>query len=44
MIDHAETETLAKYANCMDEIKKRTEVIKGFLTRTCHAMYVQTTD
>ena len=32
-----------KYADCMEEIKKRTSVIDGFLTGKCHAMYVQTT-
>lgn len=31
------------YADCMEEIKRRTEVVNGFLTRKCHAMYVQTT-
>lgn len=27
----------------MEEVKRRTEVINGFLTRKCNAMYVQTT-
>ena len=31
------------YADCMEEIKRRTEVVNGFLTRKCNAMYVQTT-
>ena len=33
----------AKYADCMEEIKRRTEVIRGFLSGSCSAMYVQTT-
>ncbi len=33
----------SKYADCMEEIKRRTEVVNGFLTGKCHAMYVQTT-
>ena len=33
----------SKYADCMEEIKKRTEVVNGFFTGKCHAMYVQTT-
>ena len=33
----------SKYADCMEEIKRRTEVVNCFLTRKCHAMYVQTT-
>ena len=37
------TSLYSKYADCMEEIKKRTEVVSGFLTRKCHAMYVQTT-
>lgn len=32
-----------KYANCMEEIKKRTEVVHGFLRREMHAKYLQTT-
>ncbi len=32
-----------KYANCMEEIKKRTEVVHGFLRRELHAKYLQTT-
>ena len=32
-----------KYANCMEEIKKRTEVVHGFLQREWHAKYLQTT-
>ncbi len=31
------------YADCMEEIKRRTEVISGFLVGKCSAMYVQTT-
>lgn len=31
------------HADCMEEIKRRTEVVNGFLTRKCQAMYVQTT-
>ena len=34
---------LNKYANCMEEIKKRTEVVYGFLRREIHATYLQTT-
>lgn len=34
---------LRKYADCMEEIKKRTRVIQGFLGRECHAIYLQTT-
>ena len=34
---------LSKYADCMEEIKKRTDVVRAFLARECHAMYVQTT-
>lgn len=33
----------SKYADCMEEIKKRTEVVNGFLTRQCHAIFVQST-
>lgn len=33
----------SQYADCMEEIKKRTTVVDGFLTGKCHAMYVQTT-
>ena len=33
----------SKYADCMEEIKRRTEVINAFLTGKCHAMYIQTT-
>lgn len=36
-------EILNKYANCMEEIKKRTEVVHGFLRRELHAKYLQTT-
>lgn len=36
-------EILDKYVNCMEEIKKRTEVVHGFLRRELHAKYVQTT-
>ena len=32
-----------KYADCMEEIKRRTEVVHGFLGGRCQAMYVQTT-
>ena len=38
-----EANLLSKYTECMEEIKKRTEVVRGFLTRECNAMYVQTT-
>lgn len=31
------------YADCMEEVKRRTEVIDGFLAGQCNAMYVQTT-
>ena len=42
--DHAvAAKPYSKYEDCMEEIKRRTEVIKGFLTGKCHAMYVQTT-
>jgi hypothetical protein len=34
---------LNKYASCMEEIKKRTEVIRGFLDGRCNALYKQTT-
>lgn len=34
---------LNKYANCMEEIKKRTAVVHGFLRRELHAIYLQTT-
>ena len=33
----------AKYAECMEEIKRRGEVIWGFLNGRCSAMYEQTT-
>lgn len=33
----------SQYADCMEEIKKRTTVVDGFLSGKCHAMYVQTT-
>ena len=33
----------SKYADCMEEIKKRTEVVDGFLTGRCHAMFLQST-
>ena len=36
-------QTLEKYANCMEEIKKRTEVIRAFLNGECNALYKQTT-
>ena len=36
-------DSYSKYADCMEEIKKRTEVIRGFFNGKCHAMYVQTT-
>ena len=32
----------SKYADCMEEIKRRTEVINAFLVGKCHALYVQT--
>ncbi|GEA02979.1 hypothetical protein KUL17_18760 [Alteromonas sp. KUL17] len=32
-----------KYAECMEEIKKRTEVIRAFLDGRCNALYKQTT-
>ena len=42
--DHAMTANpYSKYADCMEEIKKRAEVVNGFLIGKCHAMYVQTT-
>ena len=42
--DHAmAANQYSKYADCMEEIKRRTEVVNCFLTRKCHAMYVQTT-
>ena len=31
------------YAHCMEEIKKRIEVVNAFLTGECHAKYPQTT-
>ena len=31
------------YADCMEEVKRRTEVVNGFLTGKCGAIYVQTT-
>ncbi|MCV6622267.1 MAG: hypothetical protein OIF51_11030, partial [Cellvibrionaceae bacterium] len=34
---------LNKYAECMEEIKKRTEVIRAFLDGRCSALYKQTT-
>lgn len=34
---------LDKYAECMEEIKKRTEVIHAFLSGKCNALYSQTT-
>lgn len=34
---------LNKYANCMEEIKKRSEVVHAFLRRKIHATYLQTT-
>ncbi len=36
-------DSYSKYADCMEEIKKRTEVIWGFLKGKYHAMYLQTT-
>ena len=33
----------SQYADCMEEIKKRTTVVNGFLIREYHAKYVQTT-
>jgi hypothetical protein len=32
-----------KYAECMEEIKKRTKVIRAFLDGRCNALYKQTT-
>ena len=37
------TSQYSKYADCMEEIKRRVEVIGAFLTGKCHAIYVQTT-
>ena len=37
------TISLRKYADCMEEIKKRSEVIRGFLNGKCHTVYLQTT-
>ena len=37
------TDPLAMYAGCMEEVKKRTSAIEGFLRRELHAQYVQTT-
>lgn len=34
---------LDKYANCMEEIKKRSEVIRCFLHGKCNALFLQTT-
>ena len=36
-------EILDKYANCMEEIKRRTEVVYGLLQRELHVKYLQTT-
>ncbi len=33
----------SKYVECMEEIKKRTSVIDGFLSGQCHALFVQIT-
>lgn len=33
----------AKYAACMEEIKKRTRVVDAFLNRSCSALYLKTT-
>ena len=38
-----DTEYLVKYRDCMEEIKKRTEVVDGFLRGNYHALYLQTT-
>lgn len=43
MINQTHQKHLKKYANCMEEIKKRTEVINAFLTGKCNALYKQTT-
>ena len=32
-----------KYRQCMEEVKRRTEVINAFLTGRCNALYVQST-
>ena len=37
------SDSYSKYADCMEEIKKRTEVVRAFLAHECHALYVQTT-
>lgn len=37
------TNTLDKYLSCMEEIKKRIEVVHGFLQRKAHALYLHTT-
>ena len=43
-IDSAKPTSLySVYANCMEEVKRRTDVVNGFLTRQCNAMYLQTT-
>ena len=34
---------MTMYADCMEEIKKRTEVVDGFLRGELHAKYLQTT-
>ena len=36
-------EYLEKYRRCMEEIKKRSEVIDALVTRRCNAVYLQTT-
>ena len=36
-------EVLEKYANCMEEIKRRREVIEGFLEHQFHSKFLITT-
>ena len=43
MTGRAEKDPNVLYADCMEEIKRRTEVIQGFLRHEFHAKYVMTT-
>ena len=36
-------ELVQKYIACMEEIKKRTSVVTGFVRREIHSMYLITT-
>ena len=42
-VNRPDQRLLEQYVACMEEIKKRTEVIECFLSKKCSALYIQTT-